>query len=337
MAMDDLSYLEQLMGSGVEGPEGSSGGVWVVDPDGGLDEGLLRLVGKARVVADALGSYVYLVLTGEDAGGAAQRAIQGGADQVLLASGVPAVNDLAAFFGSRSPQAVLFPRTPRGRVLGAGLAQVTGGSLCGYAADLAVDTMTQRLQAHLPVLDDAARQVVTLLRAPAVVVLDTGALPAAFSEPWRSGQVEETGLTWAAPVTYPEADFSPAPVTLANAAVVVGVGRGLRSAEGVALATRLAQRLGGVLAGDLGALDAGWIGEDQLLGLTGHRASPKLYLALGIDGDTGHLAAVQGAGAILAVQADPAAPITAFADWNVIADPAVFAKTLLARLGEPDR
>ncbi len=330
--MEDLSYLEQLLGSSGEQAEGATGGIWVVNPAGAMDDSMLRLIGKARVVADGLGTYVYLVLAGESTPDDAKAAIHAGADQVLLTRGVPAVRDLVDFFGARAPQAVLFPRTPLGRVLGPGLAQLSGGSLCGYAADLAVDTMSQRILAHQPVLGDAARQVVALLNAPAVIVVDTLALPAAFSERWRNGQVEETGLAWATPTVYPAVHFEPAALSFANAPVVVGAGRSLRNADGIALAGRLAQALGGALGGDLSALDAGWIGEDQLLGLTGHSAAPRLYLALGIEGDTEHLAALQGAGAILAVQPDPTAPITRVADWNVIAEPAEFAAALLAHL-----
>ena len=129
MSMDDLSYLQALMGmSASEEPTGgATGGVWVVDPDGvaaaTADDAILRLVGKARVVADALGGYVYLLACGSPAEDAAQRAIHAGADNVLTAAGTPTLADLAAFFRERGPQAVLFPRTRRGRTLGPGLAR----------------------------------------------------------------------------------------------------------------------------------------------------------------------------------------------------------------------
>ena len=196
----------------------------------------------------------------------------------------------------------------------------------------AVDPVYQRVLAHQPVLSDAARQIVALLDAPAVAVVDVLALPASFSEPWRTGQVDENGPQWGRLELPEEVDFKPEPITLQNARVVIGAGRGLHDAGGFELARRLAQALGGAVSGDLGALDAGWIREDQLLSLTGHKASPKVYLALGIAGDTEHLAALQGADTILAVQNDPTAPITQFADWNVIADPVQFAQALLARL-----
>ena len=66
---------------------------------------------------------------------------------MLLASGVPSVTELANFLSARGPQAVLFPHTPAGRVLGPGVAQLLDGSLCSYAADLALDPVDQRILA----------------------------------------------------------------------------------------------------------------------------------------------------------------------------------------------
>ena len=188
---------------------------------------------------------------------ATDRAIHAGADTVLNASGVPGLADLAAFFRERGPQAVLFPRTPLGRALGPGLAQALGGGLCGDAADLAVDPIYQRILAHQPVLSDVARQVVTILAAPAVVVMDTGLLPAAYNEPWRTGKVEDAGLAWSPAAEYPAVELPTPPVTLKTAPVIVAAGGGLRDEAGFALAGKLAAALGGVVAGDLAALDAG--------------------------------------------------------------------------------
>jgi electron transfer flavoprotein alpha subunit len=316
----------------------------VVDREGETrpyDDGILRLVGKARVVADALGTYVYLLCGGDEAAG--QTAIRAGADTVLLASGVPTLDDLTAYFRERKPQVILFPRTRLGRMLGPGLAQTLPGGLCACAADLAMDPIYQRVVAHQPVLDDAARQAVAILASPAVVVLDTAALPAAFNEPWRTGKVEETGLRWPAAVEYPRADLTGSACPGGQARrdlsgpwrnVVVAAGGGLKTAGGFALAEKLAGALGGVVGGDLAALDAGWISEDQLIGLTGRSVAPKVLLALGVDGDTSFFMATQEAGTIVAVQPDPKAPIVPVADQNVIADPAEFAEALLSALAK---
>ena len=328
----DLSYLEALMGGAAEEAGGGAGGVWVVSPEGALSDGILRLVGKARVVADALGAYVYLLLAGDAAGGPdPARAIGAGADHVLTAAGTPTLTDLVDFCRERAPQVILLPHTRAGRTLGPGLAEVLGGGLCAYAADLAVDPIYGRVVAHQPILDDAARRAVSVIGSPAVVVMDTAALPAAFDEPWRSGNVEATGLVWPAAESYPPAEVPAGAPTLTSAEVVVAAGRGLAD---FTLAGRLAEALGGVVAGDVGALDAGWITEAQLVGLTGQAVAPKLYLALGIRGDTGHLMAIEGAGTIVAVQRDPAAAIVPVADYNILADPAGFAAALLAALAE---
>lgn len=328
----DLADLEALMGGMLAEPGGGTGGMWVISPDGMLDDGLLRLVGKARVTADALGAYVYLLRGCGTAESDSQSAIRAGADHVLTAEGMPTLADLTAFLQERRPQAVLLARDPTGATLGPGLAQTLSGGLVAYAADLAVDPVYQRIVAHQPILDDAARQAVGIVDTPAVVVLDTALLPAAFEEPWRTGTVEDTGLAWPARETYPSEPLPAAALTLDNAPVVVAAGAGLRDAAGFALAERLATALGGVVAGDVAALDAGWIGEDQLIGLAGHPVAARLYLALGIDGDTSQFMATAGSGCIVAVQPDAQAPIVPVADYNVIADPVAFAEALLAAL-----
>ena len=328
----DLSYLEALMGGAAVDTGGDTSGVWIVSPDGAADDGMMRLVGKARVVADALGTYVHLLLAGGADAETGERLIKAGADQVLLASGVPGPADLVDFFRERVPQVILFPRTRLGRTLGPGLAQMLDGGLCGHAADLEVDPVYQRIVAHEPVLDDAARQRVTLVAAPAVAVVNTGALPASFNEPWRTGTVEDTGVSWGQPAAYPLVDLLAPTLSLANAAVIVAAGLGLQTADGFASAAKLAEALGGVIGGDLGALDAGWITEAQLIGLTGAQVAPKLLLTLGLDGDTSLFMSARDAGLIVAVQPDPTAPITPVADFNIYQDPAEFAATLLDKL-----
>lgn len=327
----DLSYLEQLMG-GSSDAGGAAGGVWVVSPDGALDDAVLRLTGKARSLADALGGYVYLLAGCEAAGGDPQKALRAGADSVLTAAGMPSAPDLTDFFREREPQAVLFPRTEAGRSLAGGVAQALNGALCTWAADTSVDPIYQRVTAHQPVLGDAARQVVTLTGSPAILVVDTALLPAAFDEPWRTGTVEDTGLSWNEPPAYAAVELPAAPLTLRNAPVIVAAGMGLKDEAGFALARELAEALGGVVAGDVTALDAGWITEEQLVGLTGHIVAPKVYLALGIDGDTNQFLAIQEAACIVAVQADAEAPFVKVADYNIAGDPVEVAKALLAQL-----
>ena len=65
------------------------------------------------------------------------------------------------------------------------------------------------------------------------------------------------------------------------------------------------------------------------MGLTGHTVAPKLYVALGIDGDTTQFMAIQNAGCIVAIQEDARSPFVKFADYNIIGDPVPVARALL--------
>jgi electron transfer flavoprotein alpha subunit len=289
-------------------------------------------LGKARVLADALGAYVYLLMVQNAGDEVAQRAIHAGADVVVTAHGVPGVVELVDYFTPRAPQAILFPRSYRGRTLGPGVAQLMNGGLVGCAADLSVDPITQRVIAYQPILDDAARQAVTVLNSPAVVLMDTAALPAPFVEPWRNGRVQDAEIAWPEPPVRQALNMPAAPLALRDMPVVVAAGLELRDATGFALVERLAAALGGMVAGDLGALDAGWISPEQLVSITGQHVAPQLYLALGIAGDSAHLMAIEAAAMVVSVQSDPSAPIAEVADWNVFADPVAFAQALLYRL-----
>jgi electron transfer flavoprotein alpha subunit len=324
----DLSDLQALMGGSYDESAGEAGGVWVVTPDGTIDDGMLRLIGKGRVVADALGGYVHLLAGCNAAGGDTQAAIHAGADKVLTAGGIPSVAELAAFFREREPEAILLPRTQLGRSLGPGLAQLLGGAICRFAADLAVDSIYQRIVAHQPILDDTVRVQVRLVDKPAIVLVETALLPAAFKEAWRQGEVSDTEIVWSEPPMYEMVDLAGAPLTLQNAATVVVAGQGLGDEAGFGAAKTLAEALGGAVAGDVTALDAGWITEEALVGLTGAIIKPRLCIVLGVDGDTNLMMGIADAGCVVAVQPAAAAPIVPFADYNVIGDPAEFARAL---------
>ena len=109
-------------------------------------------------------------------------------------------------------------------------------------------------------------------------------------------------------------------VSLREAKVVVGGGRGVGSVEGFAIIEELAGLLGGAVGCSRVVTSAGWRPHTDQVGQTGTKISADLYVACGISGATQHIAGAKGAKRILAINNDPEAPILAVADYAVIGD-----------------
>ena len=109
-------------------------------------------------------------------------------------------------------------------------------------------------------------------------------------------------------------------VSLTEARVVVGGGRGVGGAEGFGALEELAQLLGGIVGCSRAVTSAGWRPHSDQIGQTGVRIAPDLYIACGISGATQHIVGCKGAKHILAINTDAEAPILARADFAVIGD-----------------
>lgn len=109
-------------------------------------------------------------------------------------------------------------------------------------------------------------------------------------------------------------------VSLADAQVVVGGGRGVGSSEGFAILDELASLLNGAVGSSRAATNLGWRPHADQIGQTGTRISPELYIACGISGAIQHMVGCKGSKRILAINTDPEAPIVAKSDYAVIGD-----------------
>jgi len=109
-------------------------------------------------------------------------------------------------------------------------------------------------------------------------------------------------------------------VNLDAAPLIVGVGRGFNAREDLALGDELAGALGAVVGCTKSLADFEWLGEDRIIGLSGAKTAPDLYLSVGISGQVQHTVGVSSAKLIAAINKDKDAPIFKLADYGIVGD-----------------
>jgi len=344
----ELEYWEALMGEEVE--EVAYRGVWVVaEAEGGsLSPTTLEVMGKGRELADRLGAYLEAVLMGDGVGNLAQELIRYGADTVYLADD-PRLAEyhvetytkvLADLAEEKRPEILLMAATDLGRDLAPRLAQRLGTGLVTNCVEVDLDEAERLLLAtHGLYGDEYFHTLVCPQARPQMATLRPGYFRPPYPDEYRTGEVEAVsvkleGVEPRVRVLRKLPAEARREVPLTKARIVVSGGRGMGDEEGFALLEKLAQALGGVVAGSRGAVDEGWIGQERQVGMGGAIVRPDLYIACGISGAIQHYIGMQEAKCVVAINKDPNAPIFQVADIGVVGDAREVIPALIEALGK---
>jgi electron transfer flavoprotein alpha subunit len=137
--------------------------------------------------------------------------------------------------------------------------------------------------------------------------------------PVRAVEVSvDPGLIATEHVEFREADVGDVDITKAD--FLLSVGRGIEDKDSIPQFEALAERMGATLSVSRPLVDAGWMSNARQVGQSGKTVKPAVYLALGISGAVQHLAGMQKAQTIIAVNSDPEAPIFGVAHFGAVAD-----------------
>ncbi|MBV9205991.1 MAG: electron transfer flavoprotein subunit alpha/FixB family protein [Actinobacteria bacterium] len=276
-------------------------------------------IGNLITVARSLGGPVGAVVAGPRP--VAETVARSGVDKVVWCRApddVPAEANAAAAadaVAADPPRVVLAGRNPGERVLlGAAAARLKAAVLTG-ARSVTVDGGD--VVVVNAVFGDIAEETVAV-SGPVALLLDGGPAPSGdgASAPIEEVSAPPLGLKVAETRTH---DFDEADLSAAHR--VVGVGRGLKAKEDLALVEELAHAIGAEIACSRPVAEGlNWMGKDRYIGSSGAHIAPELYFAIGISGQLQHMVGVTGAETIVAINTDPNAAVFGQADYGLVGD-----------------
>ncbi|PHR30605.1 MAG: electron transfer flavoprotein subunit alpha [Desulfotalea sp.] len=310
-------------------------GVWIFCEfrRGELAPVSLELLGIGRSLADKRGVQLSAVLLGHGLGETASRLIGHGADNVYVCDDDAFKNfreDIfstvtASLIREHKPEIVLAGATAIGRSFIPGVATELGAGLTADCTQLEIRESDGALLQTRPAFGGniMATIVCETSRPQMATVRPKVMLERAFDEQ-RTGEIIQISPTveqLQSRVRIVESVVSEATnVNIQEADILVSGGRGLESAKGFELIRQLADVMDANISASRAVVDAGWIPYAHQVGQTGKTVAPKLYIACGISGAIQHVAGMQSAETIVAINRDKNATIFTIADYGIVGD-----------------
>ena len=276
-------------------------------------------VGNLITVARSLGGPVGAVVAGPRP--VAETVASSGVDKVVWChapddvppeASAQAVADTVA---ADPPRVVLAGRNPAERVLlGAAAARLKAAVLTGARSVSLDGDSTTVVNA---VFGDISDETVAT-PGPVALLLDGGSVPSAAGP---GAPIEEITAAPLGMKVIETRTHGFEEIDLNAAHRVIGVGRGLKAKEDLALIEELAHALEAEIACSRPVAEGlNWMGKDRYIGSSGAHITPQLYLAIGISGQLQHMVGVTGAETIVAVNSDPNAAVFKQADYGLVGD-----------------
>lgn len=312
---------------------------WVELAEGEILPASLELLGRAREIADELGTRNCAVLFGEGVTDAAARLGEYGADRVFLVDAPEfspfnldiAREALTALVRDRRPEAMLFPATIQGRNLGAQLSMTLGTGIVPNCNRITLDPTERTLIGQQTSFEERLlSEVLTPTQRPQVFTVTPGSFRRPGRESGKRAQVVPVpAMVPTRARTVKELAREPdAPKRIEQYDALVAAGLGIASKQGFQQAQALANELNAFAGSTRAGVACGWAEPDSLITATRHRLRPRLYVAAGVVGEYDHLKAIEGADFVIALVPGANVPIAEQADLIAVGDP----PDLLARI-----
>lgn len=303
-----------------------------------------ELLGKAKDLAKDLDTDVTAVLIGSEVKNLADELAAYGADKVIVVDDPelkeyrtePYTHALASVINEYKPEIMLVGATAIGRDLGP---RVSARVATGLTADCTVleigdfplVAIPGREQKHNQLLmtrpafgGNTIATIVCPDNRPQMATVRPGVMQAIDKIEGAKAEVIEFNPGFTPDNKYVEIMEVVKSVTdvvdIMDANILVSGGRGVGSPENFKILEDLAEVLGGEVSCSRAVVDAGWKPRDIQVGQTGKTVRPNVYFAIGISGAIQHVAGMEEADIIVAINKDDTAPIFDVADYGIVGD-----------------
>lgn len=288
-----------------------------------------EMISKANQLAKIIGSEVSVVILGKEIKDFAET-FSKKANHIFLIedeklefyNSETYENVLSQLILERRPYLILIGHTAMGMDFAPSLSTKLNIPLCTDCIGIEVENESFKLTRQI--YGGKVNASVTFNKKPPfMITVRQGAFPVK-EEPLISGEIQtlasplkEEALTRRF-IQYVEASVGEVDITQAD--ILVSVGRGIKEAQNIPLVKELADSLGGTLSCSRPVVDKKWLPKERQVGTSGKTVKPKVYIAIGISGAFQHVAAIRGAGTIIAINKDPKAPIFNVAHYGIVGD-----------------
>jgi len=310
-------------------------GVWILaEQSGGRVQRISHeLLTRGRELADKRRTDLTAVIFGHQISGEdLQGLIDRGADRVLAMEAAelehflvePYAACMCKLIAARRPEIIIAGATSTGRTLMPYVATRADAGLTADCTVLDIEPETGNLLQTRPAIGgNILATIKTPRHRPQMATVRPRSTHPAPRQDGRSGEIvrlpapaELLGSRIRRVGFLPNTDEH----SLQDADVVVSIGRGIKKPDNVALGRKLADALDAALGATRDVVDRGWLSYPHQVGLSGKTVTPKLYVAVGLSGSIQHMAGMQTAETIVAINSDTEAQIFRIADFGIVAD-----------------
>ena len=305
--------------------------VYVDHHEGDIHPVTFELIGKAKEMAKKINQPVYCIFVGSNLEGKTDSLLSYGVDNVFVYDYKelkefkiePYTACVEAFIKEVKPTILLFGGTTIGRSLAPRLAARFKTGLTADCTILDVQENTDLDQIRPAFGGNIMAHIHTPNHRPQFATVRYKIFSAPEKVDHPTGKVtlcniDENKLK--SDIEVLEINNKTKEVGIEDAEVIIVGSRAIKKKEDMEMLYKLADLLGGQVAGTRPLVESGWIDAKKQIGLSGRTVKPKLIITCGVSGAIQFVAGMNGSECIISINKDEKAPIFDTAHYAIVGD-----------------